>query len=573
LALFADESIFTFPKKSMTVMLKRSAIFLIFFLIISVNSFSAQLPGGFREELLVYGLNLPTTAEFSPDGRLFILEKNGTIRIFKNGALLPKPFLKVPVSALGEQGLLGIAFHPQFRTNGYFYLYRTTRANPSTNIVERYQAFGDQASFDSRVPIIEGIRADGLVHNAGCVKFGPDGKLYVSTGDSTQGHLSQSLSSLNAKILRVNPDGTIPADNPFANRADARPEVFCYGLRNPWRFVFHPISKLMVIGDVGDAHYEEINIGIPGANYGWPISEGPSNSPDFVNPAYAYDHSEGGAAVTPGFFYTGKKFPGRYSNKLFFSDFARNFIKTVKLDPSGVTAPIVQFFATDVDTPVHLTQAPDGSFVYVSIYTGEIRRVWFAGGKNRQPSAKAGVSKRAGPVPLGVKFNARGSSDPDGDPLTYFWDFGDGQSSTLAEPFHTYQKKGNFFSVLTVRDSKGAISQARSLKIVAGNNPPRATILTPTEGKKVRFGDVVRLSGRAVDPEDGPLNGESLIWSLKLLHNDHSHPYGAFSGNTATFVVRYPENEEGKFGFRIQLRAVDSGGLNQSDFVTISIER
>ncbi len=537
------------------------------------DCFATQLPGGFREELLTYGLNLPTTAEFSPDGRLFILEKNGTIRIFKNGALLSRPFLRVPASTLGEQGLLGIAFHPQFQRNGYFYLYRTTRATPATNIVERYQAFGDRASFESRVPIIQGIRADGLNHNGGCVRFGPDGKLYVSTGDSTQGHLSQLLTSLNAKILRVNPDGTIPADNPFANRTDARPEIFCYGLRNPWRFVFHPISKLMVIGDVGDARFEEINIGIPGANYGWPTAEGPSNDPNFINPSYSYDHSEGGAAVTPGFFYTGRKFPGRYSNKLFFSDFARNFIKTVKLDPLGTAAPIVEFFATDVDTPVHLTQAPDGSFIYVSIYTGEIRRVRFAGGTNRQPSAKAGVSKRAGPVPLTVKFHSRGSSDPDGDPLTYSWDFGDGSSSSLPEPLHIYNKKGNFFSVLTVRDSKGATSQARSLKIVAGNNAPLATILAPTAGKKVRFGEIVQLRGRAVDSEDGPLTGESLIWNIKLLHNEHSHPYGAPTGNPQSFVVRYPQNEEGNFGFRIQLRAVDSGGLSQSDFVVISIER
>jgi glucose/arabinose dehydrogenase len=536
--------------------------------------FAAQLPGGFREELLVYGLNLPTSAEFSPDGRLFILEKNGAIRIFKDGVLLSRPFLRVPVSALGEQGLLGIAFHPQFQRNGLFYIYRTTRTNPATNIVERYQAAGDGVLPNTRTTIVQGIRADGLVHNAGCVKFGPDGKLYVSTGDSLQDHLSQSLSSLNAKILRLNPDGSIPADNPFVNRSDARAEIFCYGLRNPWRFIFHPISRLMVIGDVGANTYEEINIGIPGGNYGWPIVEGPSSNPDFINPAYSYDHSQGGAAVTPGFFYTGGKFPGRYSNKIFFSDFARNFIKTVKLDPTGANAPIVDTFATDVDTPVHLTQAPDGSFIYVSIYTGEIRRVWFAGGNNRQPSAKAGVTKRSGGVPLTVRFNSRGSRDPDGDPLSYFWNFGDGGISREPNPFHTYRTKGNYFASLAVRDSKGATSQARSLRIVAGNNAPVATIIAPNEGLQVRLGDTVQLRGKATDREDGPLTGESLIWNVKLIHNEHAHPFlGSVFGNSQSFVAQFPPHEAGRLAFRIQLRAVDSGGLSQSDFVEILIQR
>ncbi|HSE41320.1 MAG TPA: PKD domain-containing protein, partial [Acidobacteriota bacterium] len=263
-----------------------------------------------------------------------------------------------------------------------------------------------------------------------------------------------------------------------------------------------------------------------------------------------------------------------YSNKLFFSDFARNFIKTIKIDPTGESAPVVEMFATDVDTPVHLTQAPDGSFIYVSIYTGEIRRVWFGGGKNRQPTAKAGVTKRAGAVPLAVKFNSRGSSDPDGDPLTYFWNFGDGHFSRQPDPFHTYENKGTYFSVLTVTDNKGAFSQSRSLKIVAGNNAPVTTILAPKQDLKVRFGDTVQLRGKSVDPEDGTLTGDSLIWNVKLLHNDHFHPFlGSVHGNAQSFVVQYPQNEPGVFGYRIQLRAVDSEGLSQSDVVTISIQR
>jgi glucose/arabinose dehydrogenase len=539
-----------------------------------VSVHAARLPGGFEESLLVYGLNLPVAAEYAPDGRLFILEKNGTIRVFKDGILLRRPFLRVPVSSLGEQGLLGIAFDPDFSSNHYVYIYRTVPVTPPVNQVERYTANGDIAAVNSRFVLVTGISAQGLIHNGGCLRFGPDGKLYISTGESRQEPLAQSLESLNGKILRVNSDGTIPEDNPFVNRAGVRGQIYSYGLRNPWRFAIHPLSRLMAIGDVGADHFEEINIGVPGANYGWPLAEGPSSDPQFTNPAYVYDHTAGAAAVTIGFFYTGRNFPGKYRNRLFFSDFARSFIKYFKLDPSAAVAPVPETFATELVSPVHLTQAPDGSILYISIYSGEIRRIRFVGGTNRQPFAKSGLSKRAGPVPLTVAFNARGSFDPDGDPLTYHWNFGDGSFGSGSNPIHTYRNKGNFFAVLTVRDNRGSEAQARSMKISVGNNSPMATILSPAGGIQVRKGEIVKLRGKATDPEDGIITGEHLIWNVKLKHNEHLHPYLAGArGTTASFTVDYPDNEEGNFGYVIQLRAVDSGGLSHSDIAEIHISR
>src|SRR3990172_453335 len=198
---------------------------------------ATQLPLGFQEEVVTYGLRQPVCAEYAPDGRLFLLEKQGRIRIFKGGKLLSKPFLSIQVNGLYEGGLLGIAFDPNFTQNQYVYVYHTTADTNPENRVERYTANGDVAIGSSRLTLIRGIRSDTGIHNAGCLRFGPDGKLYVSTGDGGLNmNLAQDLSSLNGKILRINSDGSIPSDNPFLNRPAARPEIWCYGLRNPWRF-------------------------------------------------------------------------------------------------------------------------------------------------------------------------------------------------------------------------------------------------------------------------------------------------------------------------------------------------
>jgi glucose/arabinose dehydrogenase len=538
----------------------------------SVCTAAQPLPG-FQEDLVAYGLRLPVWAEYSPDGRLFILEKNGQARIVKDGKLLAQPFLKVTVNTLAERGLLGMAFDPAFLSNHFVYLYRTLDSPTPTNQVERYTANGDVALVSSRKILVSGIRADGMIHNAGCLRFGKDGKLYISVGESDHRELAQDPGSLNGKILRINPDGTIPADNPFVNQAGARHEVYCYGLRNPWRFAIHPNTGVMAIADVGEDSVEEINIGVPGGNYGWPQAEGPSTLPGLVNPIYSYTHDEGGAAVIAGFFYTASQFPAKFRDQLFFTDFARNFIKTLKLNPTG-GAPLVQGFATAVDSPVHLAPAPDGSLLTVSIYTGEIRRIRYVGGSNRQPQIKVATSPTSGLSPLRVNFSSKGSYDPDGDVLNYLWDFGDGANSTQPNTSHTYVANGTYFAVLTIHDSHGAVSQSRAIRITVGDLPPTAKILSPPDGTVVHLGQTVTLKGTGIDPEEGPLPDDNLTWSIRLHHNDHFHPFSfGLHGRTVQFVASFPTDQTGAFSYQVQLRAVDSAGLAKAAIINLPIQK
>ena len=531
---------------------------------------ATQLPAGFQEELEVYGLNLPTAAEYAPDGRLFILEKGGRIRIFKNGSLLKKPFLVLGVDSFIERGLLGIAFDPNFLKNHYIYIYRTTPGSDPKNQVERYTATGDVAQLTSRKVLVSGINSDAGFHNAGWLRFGPDGKLYISTGDGgVHQDYAQDHGSLNGKILRINPDGTIP-DNPFVSVPGARGEVWAYGLRNPWRFAIHPVSGFLAIGDVGENAYEEMNAGVRGGNYGWPDVEGPTPGQQYLPPAYSYSHVAGGASIVAGVFYTGMRYPGKFQNQLFFTDYVQGFIKVLRFQPNG--SATAENFATGLGSPVHMLLSPDGSLLYVSLNRGEIRRIRYVGGRNRPPVAEAHISRRAGPLPLAVRFASDGTFDPDGDALTYHWDFGDGFSAETPVAVHTYANAGVYYSVLTVRDNHGGFANSQSFRITAGNNAPEVRILQPVAGRTVRPGQTVNFAGRATDPEDGSVSPQNLLWTIKLYHNEHTHPFlNGVHGLTGSFTVPIEVHGEGNLFFRIQLRATDSAGLSNSAFVDVKL--
>jgi glucose/arabinose dehydrogenase len=550
-------------------MIQRILIFIIVLPLLSAT----QLPRGFQEDLVVYGLRRPVAAEFAPDGRLFILEKDGRIRILKNGKLLPKPFLKLNVNTLYERGLLGLALDPNFASNQYVYIYRTTSEDSPQNVVERYTANGDVGIVSSRLTLVSGIHSDTGVHNGGCLKFGPDGKLYISTGDADLNpDNAQNLGNLNGKILRINSDGTVPSDNPFVGQPDRRPEIYCYGFRNPWRFTFLPGTGLLIVGDVGGNNYEEINVCRPGNNFGWPNVEGPGGNPSYVDPVHSYNHDLGGAAVIIGEFYSGTKFPSKYRNRLFFTDYSRRFIRMMKFDNNGNPQSSLEI-ATNLTNPVHMLQGPDGSILYLNLNSGDIRKVRFVGGRNRPPVVEAGASRRSGPTPLTVRFNANGTIDPDGHPLTYEWDFGDGQKESKPNVIHTYSKKGIYDALLTVRDTKGGVGFSRPIKITVGNEAPVATILTPADGTVVHLGEIVQFKGKGSDPEDGPIPAENMVWSARLYHDEHTHPaLGGVRGPSGFFPIPSTLHADGHLFFRLRLTVTDSEGLSSSTTVDLPLE-
>jgi len=274
-----------------------AVIFLSLALIPFVGSAAADVPTGFSDTLIAQGLSLPTAMEVAPDGRIFVSEKIGDLRVIKNGVLLAQPFVSIPVNSTDERGLLGIAFDPNFVSNGYVYIFYVTQNDPvihsRVSRVTADPANPDIALEGSEVPILDLEPQGAQSHIGGAIEFGPDGKLYVSVGDNRSSQNGQDLTSRFGKILRINSDGTIPTDNPFVGVPGAYPEIWASGLRNPFTFQFSSTGT-MHIADVGELDWEEINVGLAGANYGWPTCEGVCNDPQFVDPLHSYASPGGG---------------------------------------------------------------------------------------------------------------------------------------------------------------------------------------------------------------------------------------------------------------------------------------
>src|SRR6266850_2117692 len=300
-------------------------ICLLFLLATAPQAHAATLPSGFTETLVANGLSSPTAMQFAPDGRLFVCEQGGRLRVIKNGALLPAPFVTLTVSSVGERGLLGVAFDPNFSANHFVYVYYTATTPAVHNRISRFTANGDVAAAGSETAIFDLDNLSSATnHNGGALAFGSDGKLYAAVGENANGANSQSMDNVLGKMLRLNNDGTIPTDNPFYSSTTGRNRaIWALGLRNPFTFAFNPAGSELFINDVGQNTWEEIDNGIAGANYGWPTTEGATTDPRFVSPLYTYNHSGGECAITGGAFYAPltTQFPSDYVRDYFFSDF------------------------------------------------------------------------------------------------------------------------------------------------------------------------------------------------------------------------------------------------------------
>ncbi len=342
---------------------------------------AATLPEGFTQSRVATGLEYPTAMAFAPDGRLFVAEQAGKLRVIEGGRLLDTPFvnLSTKVDSSGERGLLGVAFDPAFSDNGYVYVYYTKEAASSTpahNRVVRFTASGDRAVAGSEKLILRlnNLSDDALNHNGGAIHFGKDGKLYVAVGENADRDNSQSMGNLLGKMLRINKDGSIPTDNPFYNRATGKNRaIWALGLRNPYSFAVHPETGRIFINDVGEGAWEEINAGVAGANYGWPHHEGPESDPRYKGPIYAYrQDTTSGCAITGGAFYNPQsaQFPAGYVGDYFFADFCGGWIR--HYDPETDTA---SRFARDVSFPVDLQVSRGGGLYYLERGTGSVYRI------------------------------------------------------------------------------------------------------------------------------------------------------------------------------------------------------
>lgn len=337
---------------------------------------SATFPTGFVSTQVATGLSSPTAMAFAPDGRLFVCEKTGRLRVIKNEVLLVKPFLTVTVSISGERGLLGVTFDPNFAVNQFVYIYYTATSPAIHNRISRFTASGDTALANSEMVLLDLDNLGATNHNGGAIHFGLDGKLYAAVGENAVSSNSQTLDNLLGKMLRINSDGSIPTDNPFYGTAtDKNRAIWALGLRNPFTFSFQPGSTRMFINDVGQSSWEEINDGIVGSNYGWPTTEGFTSDPRFRGPLYAYGHGSTdstGCAITGGTFYNPptEQFPSSYIGDYFFADYCRGWIRIFHPADSSVRA-----FGSGLGAPVDLQVSADGSFFYLDYSGGVVGKV------------------------------------------------------------------------------------------------------------------------------------------------------------------------------------------------------
>lgn len=256
----------------------------LFGIISSSNVYGQEFPDyNLKVETVAENLKIPWAIAFSPDGRIFFTERIGQVRIIEDGKLVDEPALSINVGR-GEGGLLGLALDPEFKDNRYIYLYYTY--SDLLSVYNRVSRFTEQNNKLTDETILLDKIPGTTIHDGGRIRFGPDGKLFITTGDAANSNLSQDLSSLAGKILRINPDGTTPADNPFAGSP-----IYSYGHRNPQGLDWDPLTAKLVAsehgpsGERGFAH-DEINIVEAGKNYGWPHIIGDETDPRYVSPVF-----------------------------------------------------------------------------------------------------------------------------------------------------------------------------------------------------------------------------------------------------------------------------------------------
>ena len=574
-------------------------------------------PTGFEERPLVSGLTAPTAVAWAPDGRMFVIEQAGRLKVVAPGASTATTILDISnrVNSYWDRGLLGLAVDSDFANNNYIYLLYTYELQPMTPdgqgpMVSRLGRFTVSPSntVSAETPLlgrhtsgvcpapanaVDCIPSEGASHSIGTVRSAPDGTLWVGSGDAASFNVVDPLAfrtynpqSMAGKIMHVDRDGRGLPGHPFcpgnANLNDVCTKVWAGGLRNPFRFELRPGGGLTV-GDVGWETTEEIDLLPTGAGgggrlYGWPCYEGsgrtagyrdrPECPPEYakegtanahLGPAYTYPHVEAGGAVQGGPTFTSDRYPADYQGDIFVGDYAQGFVRKLNMNAQGQVASVQQF-ATDW-FGVDLELTPIGELAYVAYgdgaaRAGSVRRIVYTP-NNRSPIAVLRADRTFGPAPLTVAFDGGGSHDPDGDRLTYEWDFGDGTRSTAVAPTHTYSSPGNFTAQLTVRDEFGDVD-TEPIVISSDNTPPAPQI---TGASTYRGGETFRLQGSASDAQDGTVPASRMSWDVRIVHSGHTHVLGTFANRSELALEAITDHDADAF-YRIVLTATDSGDLS-----------
>jgi glucose/arabinose dehydrogenase len=535
----------------------------------SISQAATILDSGFTDTTVVTGISNPTAMAFAPDGRLFVTQQTGQLRVVKNGALLATAFLSVTVDSAGERGLLGVTFDPSFASNQFIYVYYTTTSGGTHNRISRFKANADVATAGSELVLVDlpGL-SSATNHNGGALHFGNDGKLYVAVGENATGANAQSMTIPFGKMLRFNSDGTIPTDNPFfASTSGLNRAIWALGLRNPFTFDVRRSTGAILINDVGNGATEEVNGGGAGRNYGWPATEGPTTNPAYVGPVYSYPHASGttgGCAITGGAFYdpTTVQFPSSYVGKYFFADYCNGWMR--KLDPATGVASV---FATGLNAVVDIRVGPEGALYYLARGAGAVGKISFP--TSQPPSIASQPTNSTVPVGSSATFTVSASGSA---PLAYQWQRGAANISGATSASYTLgnaqpSDSGAQFRAVVSNGFGSATSNAATLTVTS-NTPPTVNITSPSVGATYTGGSTLSFAGTATDAQDGNLPVSAYTWRIDLHHDQHVHPAlqdtsGISSG---TWVVPNTGHTETTVLYRVTLTVTDSGGLTASTF-------
>jgi glucose/arabinose dehydrogenase len=560
-------------------------LLLLFFNFLFLSAGLTQIPEGFIRERVAMGLN-PTSIVLAPDGRIFITEKNGTIRIIRDDHLVETPFLTIEVDDSNERGLGHMVLHPDFDQNGYYYVFYAV-PGLRHNRISRFTANGDNTIPGSELIILELDQLGGEIHNGGDMVFGFDGYLYVATGDGGQNWNGEDLGSTNGKVLRISDEGKPHPENPWYTLGYARANlVYAYGLRNPFTITMHPLTGQIFANDVGGTRYEEVNIIEQGGFYGWPKVEGKRTTEvvpsEYRDPLFQYAHSNNYCAIVGSTFYLPEiqQFPAQFVGRYFYSDYCTGKIRM--LDPE--TGEDRGVFIGDGDRVIDLDVSADGSFYYLErrglgdgspedntgTNEGTLWKVSYTGSGapfiSIQPtSVLLAIGEDAifqvnasGALPLTYKWLVNGDEIPgaNGSSLTL-------QQVALGQDSSTIQ--------VEITNAFGQQVSEQVLLRVTPNHRPEPVITFPTMGSLYTATSPIVFSGLANDAEDGMLPPEALSWKIDFHHGTHSHPGLSWTSGISSGEWNVPSIGEtsAEVWYRIYLKATDQEGFSKITYTDI----
>lgn len=546
--------------------------FYVFFLLVSWQAHCQYITQNLAPTAVIKeGLSL----EQSSDGRIFIAERGGIVKVFQNNAV--STVFTVTTVTDNEQGLLGLTLHPDFATNGYIYVFYSINDGVIRHRIERIKIDNNnQVVNRQEILLLEPI--GGGFHNGGDLKFF-NGFLYVTVGDSQQNTNSQDLDTYKGKILRLTEDGQPAPGNPFYGSGSVqRQSIWVYGFRNPWRLVPNVKANKLFVLDVGTS-WEEINeISNPAIrNYAWGHPQGGDGKQTetnlFTNPIFTYATGSIGNALTNGLLYnpTTPRYPN-LEGKFIIKDFVRNAIRW--FDPNIADPVSTEFYSAPQQQALGMMLGNDG-YIYYCAYgnNGSLIKLNYI--ETAAPTIVNHPLSQSIMETKPVTFTVSAS----GVGLTYQWQFNNvningATAATYTIPNVTAANAGAY-KVIVTNTAGNVTSNPATLTVTPFSNAPTVSIVAPLPTLKWNADDVVHFEATATDTEDGTLPASAYSWSIDLFHEDipgagHSHPGASPQGvNAGNFTASNQGEKTPNVWYRFTVKVTDSNGLTATTFVDI----